>query len=69
MGCVKQHSWPRWVLSLLVFASAGVLLPRAGHAADIRFAVQPILDAEATRKAYQPLADYIAQATGKSVEL
>ena len=69
MGCIKQHSWPRWVLSLLVFASAGVLPPRAGHAADIRFAVQPILDAEATRKAYQPLADYIAQATGKSVEL
>ncbi len=38
-------------------------------AADIRFAVQPILDVEATRNAYQPLADYIATATGKSVEL
>ncbi len=57
------------MLSLFVLAAAAVLLPRAGHAADIRFAVQPILDAEATRKAYQPLADYIAQATGKSVEL
>src|SRR3989338_6380152 len=69
MGCIKQHSWPRWVLPLLVLTGASVLLPRAGHAADIRFVVQPILDAEATRKAYQPLAEYIAQATGKSVEL
>lgn len=69
MGCVRQYHWLRGVLSLFVFATAAVLMPRAGHAADIRFAVQPILDAEATRKAYQPLADYIAQATGKSVEL
>ena len=38
-------------------------------AADIRFAVQPIMDAEATRIAYQPLADYIATSTGKTVEL
>lgn len=45
------------------------LLPVRAAAADIRFVVQPILDVEATRKAYQPLADYIAQATGKSVEL
>src|SRR3989344_8150192 len=69
MGCVRQYRWLQGLLSLFVFAAAAVLLPRAGHAADIRFAVQPILDAEATRKAYQPLADYIAQATGKSVDL
>lgn len=69
MGCVRQYRWLQGVLSLFVFAAAAVLLLRAGHAADIRFAVQPILDAEATRKAYQPLADYIAKATGKSVEL
>lgn len=37
--------------------------------ADIRFAVQPIMGVDATRNAYQPLADYIAEATGKSVEL
>lgn len=69
MGCVRQYRWLQGALSLFVLVAAAVLLPRAGHAADIRFAVQPILDAEATRKAYQPLADYIAQATGKSVEL
>lgn len=69
MGCIRQYRWLQGMLSLFVLAAAAVLLPRAGHAADIRFAVQPILDAEATRKAYQPLADYIAQATGKSVEL
>lgn len=38
-------------------------------AADIRFAVQPIMGEQATRAAYQPLADYIARVTGKSVEL
>lgn len=69
MGYVRQYRWLQGVLSLFVFTAAAILLPRVGHAADIRFAVQPILDAEATRKAYQPLADYIAQATGKSVEL
>ena len=69
MGCIRQYRWLQGALSLFVLAAVAALLPRAGHAADIRFAVQPILDAEATRKAYQPLADYIAQATGKSVEL
>lgn len=72
MDRIEHHQRPRWaalgLLSLFTLAAA-LLYPRAGHAADIRFAVQPILDAEATRKAYQPLADYIAKATGKSVEL
>ncbi len=57
------------VLPLLALAGALMLIPMPGLAADIKFAVQPILDAEATRKAYQPLADYIAQAAGKKVEL
>jgi len=43
--------------------------PNLTRVADIRFAVQPIMGIDATRKAYQPLADYIAEATGKSVEL
>jgi len=38
-------------------------------AADINFVVQPIIDREATAKAYQPLADYLAKASGKSVQL
>lgn len=36
--------------------------------ADINFTVQPIIDRAATQKAYQPLADFIAKAAGKSVE-
>jgi phosphonate transport system substrate-binding protein len=36
--------------------------------ADINFTVQPIIDRAATQKAYQPLADYIAKTSGKSVE-
>lgn len=57
------------VLPLLALVATLALVPIPGLAADIKFAVQPILDAEATRKAYQPLADYIAQAAGKKVEL
>lgn len=72
MERIELNQRPQWavlgLLSLLTLATA-LLYPRTVNAADIRFAVQPILDAEATRKAYQPLADYIAQATGKSVEL
>lgn len=37
--------------------------------ADIRFAVQPIMNPEATRAAYQPLADYLSKMTGKTIEL
>jgi len=55
---------------LFTLALVAFLYPAAApRAADITFAVQPILDEEATRKAFQPLADYIARATGKSVEL
>ena len=40
----------------------------AAPAAEIKFTVQPILDHDATHKAFQPLADYIALATGKTVD-
>lgn len=63
-------------LSALAAIGAALMMPARQVAdqnvvkvADIRFAVQPIMGIEATRKAYQPLADYIAEATGKSVEL
>lgn len=46
----------------------GMLVAVPAHGADITFTVQPIIDRTATQKAYQPLADYIAKATGKSVE-
>ncbi len=65
-----RYNLARLAIPALLFMTGFVLLSaRPVAAADIRFAVQPILDVEATRKAYQPLADYIAAATGKSVEL
>lgn len=39
------------------------------QAADINFVVQPIIDRNATIKAYQPLADYLSKATGKKINL
>lgn len=42
---------------------------QTAHAADINFVVQPIFDANTIKKTYEPLAAYIAQAAGKSVEL
>ncbi len=57
------------ILATLVLSAALFMPTRQALAADIRFAVQPIMDPAATRLAYQPLADYIAQATGKTVEL
>ncbi|OGI47154.1 MAG: hypothetical protein A2151_07645 [Candidatus Muproteobacteria bacterium RBG_16_65_34] len=56
---------------VLVMLAATLLLgaPGSARAADIRFAVQPILSEEQTYKAFQPLAEYIANVTGKSVEL
>lgn len=37
--------------------------------AEIRFVVQPIIDREATQRAFQPLADYLSEATGQKVVL
>ena len=47
---------------------AAILTTAPAWGADINFTVQPIIDRTATQKAYQPLADYIAKASGKSVE-
>jgi phosphonate transport system substrate-binding protein len=53
--------------SLLLAVLTATFCAPAG--AQIRFGVQPIIDREATRKAFQPLADYIAKAAGRAVEL
>lgn len=45
-----------------------MLTATAARSAEINFTVQPIIDREATLKAYQPLADFIAKAAGKSLE-
>ena len=47
---------------------AVILTTAPAWGADINFTVQPIIDRAATQKAFQPLADYIAKSTGKSVE-
>ncbi|HEC13434.1 MAG TPA: hypothetical protein ENI80_09355 [Acidiferrobacteraceae bacterium] len=39
------------------------------QAADINFVVQPIINRDATIKAYQPLANYLSKATGKKITL
>lgn len=50
-------------------AAALLLLGSPVGAADINFVVQPIIDRDATIKAFTPLAQYIAKATGKKVNL
>ena len=51
---------------LLLCMAAG--LPSA-MAADLDFAIQPILGEDETKKAFKPLADYIAKVTGKSITI
>jgi ABC-type phosphate/phosphonate transport system substrate-binding protein len=46
-----------------------LLIPIASHASGIVLAVQPIMPESQTRKAYQPLADYLQQVTGEPVKL
>ncbi len=58
----------RSTLRVVCLLALACLLPRA-YGADINFVVQPIIDREATSKAFQPLADYIAKAAGKPVTL
>lgn len=69
MDTVQLHPLTRLLFAASLLAAAVAVAPRPASAADIRFAVQPILDAQATRTAYQPLAEYLAAATGKSVDL
>lgn len=56
--------------SALTFALLlATILAATPAQAEIRFVVQPIIDRDATRKAFQPLADYLSEATGEKVVL
>ncbi len=46
-----------------------LLAPSLARADEFTLIVQPIQSAEATKKAYQPLADYLTQATGHKIRL
>ncbi len=50
--------------------SVMLLVPTASYASsDMVLAIQPIMPESQTRQAYQPLADYLHQITGKPVKL
>lgn len=46
-----------------------VTLPARSADRDLVLAIQPILDEQQTRKAFQPLCDYLANATGRECTL
>ena len=54
-----------------LLALAPGLAPRPAVAAgdELVLAVQPVLNEEQTRTAFQPLCDYLAQATGRPCRL
>jgi len=56
-------------LALFAAAGAGALAPAPSRAESYTFVVQPILPPAQTRKAFQPLADYLSQATGQEIRL
>lgn len=56
----------RIVCALVVLLAA---LPAKSADRDLVLAVQPILDEDQTRKAFQPLCDYLASATGRNCTL
>ena len=71
VGWIMRHVFPgirggRW---FLLVAALWAAFLAAAQAAELNFVVQPIIDREATRRAYQPLADYIGKATGRPVTL
>ncbi len=66
---VTRFVW-RWMV-LVLLAAVILIFPRANaRAADeLVLLIQPILSEEKTQKAFRPLADYIAQATGKKCRI
>jgi phosphonate transport system substrate-binding protein len=62
------REWPR----ALLLATCGLLLLAGAikaQAAEYNLVVQPILTQDETRKAFQPLADYLSKATGQDIKL
>lgn len=62
MGSKTRTAFFRLISMLL-------LGPGAGTAAELNFIVQPVIDRDATAKAFQPLATYLSSTTGESVRL
>ena len=59
-----------YALGMLLALSLGFSpRPAAAAGTELVLAVQPILDEELTRKAFQPLCEYLAKATGQSCRL
>jgi len=56
------------LLTWLTFSTV-ITFAAPALASDIVFGVQPILDQKKAREVFQPLADYLARSTGKSVDL
>ena len=63
----------RLLLKRLAFLACltlpGLMSPLSAMAAEYTLIVQPIQSADTTRKAYQPLADYLSKATGQKIKL
>lgn len=55
--------------SVLVVALCNGLLALPARADELRLVVQPIIDRDATRKAFTPLAEYLSKASGHTVTL
>lgn len=56
-------------LQALAFAFVAATMAGPVHAADLRFAVHPVLPKQETIRVYEPLVKYLEQATGLSIEL
>lgn len=54
---------------LLIVAFIATTVGSAAHADTYRLAIHPILSPDATRKAYQPMANYLSKTTGQRIEL
>src|SRR4030066_1838065 len=66
-----QHLRVGALTALVALTMTFAVASRPATAADneLVLAVQPILDEGQTRKAFQPLCDYLAQATGRPCRL
>ena len=69
---MPQDRIPRasaYALSALLLLALGMSRPSLAANDELVLAIQPILDEEQTRKAFQPLCDYLGQATKRPCRL